>query len=78
MSFPTVLFVAGAMAIGALLKQIFQHTRLPYTVVLMVMGLAVGLLAAHVPRVAHYTALGKPPWSWHRKSIKALLPHLTS
>ena len=39
-----LLLTIGGLVIGALLKSLLRHTRIPYTVGLFAVGLLVGLL----------------------------------
>ncbi|CAI5516177.1 unnamed protein product, partial [Closterium sp. Naga37s-1] len=37
-----LLFMAVSLALGALCRQIFNNTRVPYTVALLLVGIALG------------------------------------
>jgi len=39
-----LLFILVSLAVGALCRQLLQHTRIPYTVALLLIGIALGAL----------------------------------
>ena len=47
----TIIFLFGTIAGGALLRQVFKNTGVPYTVSLMVVGLAIGMCSNVSPDV---------------------------
>ena len=56
MTQPTaILFLFTAFAVGALMRQLFKNTPIPYTVSLMVVGLVFGALSANLPGIQVYT-----------------------
>ncbi|XP_067045427.1 sperm-specific sodium:proton exchanger-like [Acropora muricata] len=52
-----ILFIFTACTVGAIVRQVMKGWPIPYTVVLIVVGLAVGALSGSVTAVQRYTSL---------------------
>lgn len=52
-----IIFLFGAFAIGAMMRQVMRNSDVPYTVCLLLSGLAFGGISANVSEVQYYTTL---------------------
>ncbi|XP_022089278.1 sodium/hydrogen exchanger 10-like [Acanthaster planci] len=50
-----IVFLFGSCVFGALVRTLFQKIPIPYTVVLLILGVGLGLLSEKVPEVGDYT-----------------------
>jgi len=52
-----IIFIFFSCALGAVIRTVLKKVRLPYTVVLMILGGVIGAISSHVPLVAAHTTL---------------------